>query len=45
MEETDRYWNDLLFNVTEGNASEMAALKKFDIFEFFGYVENKMKNG
>lgn len=43
MEELDKYWNDLLFNVSEGNATEMAALRRFDIMEFFGYVENKMR--
>jgi len=45
IEATDKYWNDLLFNITEGNASEMLALKRFDIFEFFAYVDNKMKHG
>jgi hypothetical protein len=39
----DKYWNELIFTVTDGNASEMMALKKFNIIEFFGYVDNKIK--
>ena len=27
----------------EGNAAEMAELKRYEIFEFFNYVENKIK--
>ena len=39
----DKYWNDLIYNICDGNASEMMALKKYDIFEFFDYIENKTK--
>lgn len=42
----DKYWDDLIFAVCDGKASEMAALKKYDIMEFFNYVDNKnKKNG
>ena len=40
----DKYWNDLLFNVTDGNAAEMAALKRFDIFEVFDYIESRTES-
>lgn len=43
MKELDDYWNDLIFSVSGGNASEMIALRKFDIMDFFDYVDNKMK--
>lgn len=41
--ELDKYWNDFIYVLTGGNASEIAALKRYDIFDFFNYVENKMK--
>jgi hypothetical protein len=41
--ELNKYWEDFLFTLCAGNASEMTALKKYEIFEFFEYVENKMK--
>jgi hypothetical protein len=43
IEELEKYWNELLFTVTDGKASEMHALKKYDIIEFFSYVDNKIK--
>ena len=45
MEELDAYWNKLLYDVCEGKSSEMLALKKFDIIEFFDYMTNKTKDG
>jgi hypothetical protein len=41
IDEIDKYWNDLLYNVCKGNAQEMMQLKKFDILEFFDYVNKK----
>jgi len=45
MEDLDSYWNKQLYNVSEGKSSEMLALKKFDIIDFFDYVTNKTKDG
>jgi len=39
----DKYWNDLVYTITDGNAAEMVALKRFDIIDFFDYVTNKTK--
>jgi len=36
----------LIFAVCDGKASEMNELKRFEIMEFFDYIENKSrKNG
>jgi hypothetical protein len=37
----DKNWNELIYNVCKGNAGEMMALKKYDIMDFFDYVNNK----
>lgn len=37
----DVFWDELIFNTCGGNAAEMAALRKFDIIDFFSYIENK----
>jgi hypothetical protein len=39
----DKYWNDLIYSFCDGDAGEMRELKKFDIMDFFGYIENKSK--
>jgi hypothetical protein len=41
----DKYWNELLYSVCDGKANEMNALKKFDIIDFFDYIENKSHGG
>ena len=43
MDTLDKYWNDFIYSLCEGNASEITALKHFDIWDFFNYVENKIK--
>lgn len=43
VEEMDKFWNDLIFAVCDGRATEMNELKKFEIMEFFDYIENKSK--
>jgi hypothetical protein len=35
----------LIYDICEGNASEMMVLKKFDIMDFFDYVDKKIKHG
>jgi hypothetical protein len=39
----DKYWNELIYDLTKGNVTEMQAIKKFDIIEFYDYVNNKTK--
>jgi len=41
--ELDRYWNDFIYSLCEGDAAEIAALKRYEIGDFFNYVENKIK--
>jgi len=43
IDELDTYWNDLLFAVCDGKASEINELKRFEIIDFFDYIENKSK--
>ena len=43
VDDIDKYWSDMIYSVCDGNASEINALKRFDIFDFFVYVDNKMK--
>jgi hypothetical protein len=42
-----RYYSELIFQVTDGDPSAMQELRRFDIFEFFRFIdnyENKIKN-
>jgi hypothetical protein len=43
IKEIDKYWNDLLFTVCDKDPGKMRELMKFNIFEFFDYLENYMK--
>lgn len=43
LKDMEKYWNDFLYVITGGNASDMMMLKRFDIFDFFNYADNKMK--
>ena len=43
VEEMDKYWEDLIYLVCGGHVCDMSALKKYDIIDFFNYVENKSK--
>lgn len=43
IDDLDAYWNDLLFSVCDGKAGEMNELKRFEIMDFFDYIENKSK--
>jgi hypothetical protein len=40
LKESDEFWNDLLFNVCEGDAGNMMDLKRMDIFDLFDYIKN-----
>ncbi|MEN6568977.1 MAG: hypothetical protein ABFC18_03090 [Rikenellaceae bacterium] len=39
--ELDRYWDDTLFDIASGDPVRMASLKRYDIFEFFSYMEKE----
>jgi hypothetical protein len=39
----DKYWNELLYTVCKGDAAAMREVVKFDIFDFFAFVENFKK--
>jgi len=41
FKESDTYFDNLLYSVCEGKASEMIELKKFDIIDLFSYITNK----
>lgn len=43
IEEADGYWNEYIYNICEGDIKNMREMKKMDVFEFFDYVQNKMK--
>jgi len=44
MREMDTYWNELIYSVCKGDVSQMKDLKKFDIMDFFDYIDNKTKD-
>ena len=37
----DKYYNELIYTVCKGSPGEMNELKRFDIFDFFAYINNK----
>ncbi len=39
----EKYWNELLYNVTDGNASDIDRLCRFDVFDFFFFISNHEK--
>jgi phosphorylcholine metabolism protein LicD len=43
IKEMDKYWNDMVFTICKGDPGQMREVVKFDIFEFFAFVENKTK--
>jgi hypothetical protein len=43
IEEMSKYWNELIFMVCKGDATAIREVIKFDIFDFFGFVENYRK--
>jgi hypothetical protein len=45
IDDLNKNWEDLIYDVCEGNAGEMNALRKFNIYDFFNYIDKKMKNG
>lgn len=45
IEDIERYWNDLIYSVCGGDVTDMAALKKYDVFDFFSYIDKKSKDG
>ena len=45
FKESDACFDNLLYSICEGKASEMVELKKFDIIDFFSYITNKENDG
>jgi hypothetical protein len=43
VEEADSYWNEFIYNICDGDIKNMREMKMMDVFEFFDYVQNKMK--
>lgn len=46
--DTRKYYSELIFNVTGGDPLAMDKLRRYDVFEFFRFIENyetKVKNG
>jgi hypothetical protein len=43
IREWDKYWNDLIYTMCEGDPVQMSTVVRFDIFDFFAFVENFMK--
>jgi hypothetical protein len=44
IKEMNKYWNDLLYMVCGKDPGKMRELVKFDVFDFFNYIENYMKD-
>jgi hypothetical protein len=38
-----KYWNDIIYVVCKGDATSMREITKFDIFDFFAFIENFRK--
>ena len=48
IEERKKMYDDLIFSHCQGDPSKIRELKRFDVFEFFTFIENnekKLKNG
>jgi len=43
VKEIDKYWNDMVFTICKGDPGQMREVVKFDIFDFFAFVENKTR--
>jgi hypothetical protein len=39
----DKFWNDLIYLICKGDAGSMREVQRFDIFDFFAFVENFRK--
>jgi hypothetical protein len=37
----DKFWNEMIFKACGGNASDMAFIRRFDIFDFFDFIVSK----
>jgi len=41
--EQQNTYNELIFNHCDGDPAKMEALRRFDIFDFFAFIENNEK--
>ena len=42
---SDIFWDDVIYKVCNGDITNMIAIKKLDVFEFFQYIENRKDAG
>jgi hypothetical protein len=42
--ELETYWNELLYVVCKGLPESINALRKYEIFDFFDYLESNIKH-
>jgi hypothetical protein len=43
VKEMETYWNELIYTVCKGDPAGMREIVKFNIFDFFAFVENFWK--
>ena len=43
IKDIDKFWNDFVYTICKGDPVEMREVVKFDIFDFFAFVENKSR--
>jgi hypothetical protein len=39
----DSSWNEVLYSITKGDPGAMQEMLRFDVFDFFAYIENNLK--
>jgi hypothetical protein len=37
----DKYWNNMIYSICDGDIDKMRKIQKLDVFEFFDYIESK----
>lgn len=43
VQKNERYWNELIYWACEGDPARMTALRRFDAFDFFMFIQNYEK--
>jgi hypothetical protein len=43
VKELDSNWRDVIYSITKGDPGAMMEIVKFDVFEFFAYIDNNIK--
>jgi hypothetical protein len=39
----DSSWNEVIYSMTKGDPGAMREIVKFDVFDFFAYMNNNIK--